>query len=89
VGDSINIMVDLQSHYPLQQVVARAYQNSREAQGYCRLVQTDGLYQGLFSTALLPPGSYDIVLVAKDLRGNELQESLGQVEVTARSGFAS
>ena len=89
VGDSINIRVDLQSRYPLLQVVARAYQNSREAQGYCRLVVSDGLYQGLFSTALLEPGSYDIVLVAKDQRGNELQESLGRVEVAARSGFAS
>lgn len=89
VGDSINIRVDLQSRYPLLQVVARAYQNSRDAQGYCRLVVSDGLYQGLFSTALLQPGSYDIVLEAKDQRGNELQESLGRVEVAARSGFAS
>ncbi len=89
VGDSIDIRVDLQSRYPLLQVVARAYQNSKEAQGYCRLVLSDGLYQGLFSTALLQPGSYDIVLEAKDQRGNELQESLGRVEVTARSGFAS
>ena len=89
VGDSININVDLQSRYPLLQVVARAYQNSKEAQGYCRLVVSDGLYQGLFSTALLQPGSYDIVLVAKDQRGNELQESLGRVEVSARSGIAS
>lgn len=89
VGDSINIRVDLQSRYPLLQVVARAYQNSREDQGYCRLVVSDGLYEGLFSTALLQPGSYDIVLVAKDQRGNELEESLGRVEVAARSGFAS
>ena len=89
VGDSIDIRVDLQSRYPLLQVVARAYQNSKEAQGYCRLVLSDELYQGLFSTALLQPGSYDIVLEAKDQRGNELQESLGRVEVTARSGFAS
>ena len=89
VGDSINIKVDLQSRHPLLQVVARAYQDSREAQGYCRLVLSEGLYQGLFSTALLQPGSYDIVLEAKDQRGNELQESLGRIEVTARSGFAS
>ncbi len=89
VGDSINIRVDLQSRYPLLQVVARAYQNSREDQGYCRLVVSDGLYEGSFSTALLQPGSYDIVLEAKDQRGNELQESLGRVEVAARSGFAS
>jgi hypothetical protein len=44
----------------------------------------DGLYQGSFSTALLQPGSYDLVLEAKDQRGNELQESLGLVKVKAR-----
>ncbi len=88
VGDSIAIKVDLQSRHPLLQVVARAYANSKEDLGYCRLVISDGLYQGSFSTALLQPGSYDIVLLAKDQRGNELQESLGQIKVAARSGAA-
>ena len=89
VGDSTDIKVSLQSRYPLMQVVARAYQNSEQAQGYCRLVMADGLYQGSFSTALLQPGSYDIVLEAKDQRGNELQESLGPVKVKARGSYAS
>jgi parallel beta-helix repeat protein len=89
VGDSTDIKVSLQSRYPLMQVVARAYQNSEQAQGYCRLVMADGLYQGSFSTALLQPGSYDIVLEAKDQRGNELQESLGLVKVKARGSYAS
>lgn len=84
VGDSTDIKVSLQSRYPLLQVLARAYQNSEQAQGYCRLVMADGLYQGSFSTALLQPGSYDLVLEAKDQRGNELQESLGLVKVKAR-----
>lgn len=88
-GDSIAIKADLQSRYPLLQVVARAYQNSSQAQGYSRLVLSDGFYQGSFSTALLQPGSYDIVLIARDERGNELQEKLGEVKIAARSGFAS
>ena len=89
VGDSIDIKVDLQSRYPLLQVVARAYQNSEQAQGYCRLVKSNGIYRGSFSTALLLPGSYDLVLVAKDQRGNELEKNLGQIKVKARSGFAT
>ena len=89
VGDSIAIKAKLQSRYDLLQVTARAYQKGSEAQGYCRLVLSGDFYQGAFSTALLEPGRYDIVLSAKDARGYELQETLGEVEVTARRGFTS
>lgn len=89
VGDSIAIKAKLQSRYDLLQVTARAYQDGREAQGYCRLVLSGDFYQGAFSTALLEPGRYDIVLSARDARGQELQETLGEVEVTARRGFTS
>jgi parallel beta-helix repeat protein len=89
VGDSIVIKAKLQSRYDLLQVTARAYQDGLEAQGYCRLVLSGDFYQGTFSTALLEPGRYDIVLSAKDARGYELQETLGEVKVTARRGFAS
>lgn len=89
VGDSVAIKAKLKSKYDLLQVTARAYQNGLEAQGYCRLVLSGDFYQGDFSTALLEPGSYDIVLSAKDARGYELQETLGEVEVTARRGFTS
>jgi nitrous oxidase accessory protein len=89
VGDAIAIRAELQSRYDLLQVTARAYQEKLEAQGYCRLVLSGDFYQGTLSTALLEPGSYDIVLYAKDARGYELQETLGEVRVTARRGFAS
>jgi hypothetical protein len=46
-------------------------------------------YQGAFSTALLEAGKYEIVLSAKDARGYELQEALGEIKVTARRGFTS
>ena len=78
------IKVDLKARYDLLQVVARAYRNGFEAQGYCRMVQSGDSYNGDFSTALLDPGRYDIVLTAKDARGFELQETLGEIEVTAR-----
>ena len=89
VGDSIAIKAKLRSRHDLLQVTARAYQGKMEAQGYCRLVLSGDFYQGTFSTALLEPGMYDIVLSAKDARGYELQETLGGVKVTARGGFAS
>jgi len=84
VGDAVTIEVNLMARYDLLQVVARAYQNGFEAQGYCRMVQSGDSYRGDFSTALLDPGRYDIVLTAKDARGFELQETLGEIEVTAR-----
>ena len=89
VGDAVAIKAKLKSRYDLLQVTARAYQDGSEAQGYSRLVLSGDFYQGAFSTALLEPGRYDIVLSAKDGRGYELQETLGEVEVTARRGFTS
>ena len=87
VGDAVAIKVKLQSRHDLLQVTARAYQDGSEAQGYCRLVLSGDFYQGTFSTALLDPGRYDIVLSAKDARGYELQETLGEVKVAARRGL--
>jgi nitrous oxidase accessory protein len=88
-GDSIAIKAKLQSRYDLLQVTARAYQSEEEAQGYCRLILSEEYYQGKFSTALLDPGEYDIILSARDARGYELIESLGEVKVRARGGFSS
>ncbi len=87
VGDAVAIEAKLQSRYYLSQVIARAYRDGLEAQGYCRLVLSGDFYQGTFSTALLEPGRYDIVLSAKDVRGYELQETLGEVAITTRRGF--
>jgi parallel beta-helix repeat protein len=84
LGDAVAIKVELNSRYDLLQVTARAYQDGFEAQGYSRLVLSGDFYRGDFSTALLDPGRYDIVLSAKDARGYELQETLGEVEVTTR-----
>jgi hypothetical protein len=50
------------------------------------LIPTGDLYQGTFSTALLDPGSYEMVLSARDERGYELRETLGNIEVVSRSG---
>jgi len=89
VGDSIAVMAKLKSKYALSQVAVRAFQSGKEAKGYARLVLSEDSYKGTFSTALLDPGKYDIVLSARDLRGYELQETLGSITLRSRSGFAS
>ncbi len=88
VGDSIAVKAEFISKYELTQVTARAFQSGTEAGGYARLVLSGDFYQGSFSTALLDPGEYDIVLSAKDARGFELQETLGRVLLKARGGFS-
>jgi parallel beta-helix repeat protein len=86
VGDSIKVSAKLKSRYQLTQVTVRAFQSGKQAEGYARLTLSGDVYQGTFSTALLDPGEYDLMLSAKDSRGFELQENLGEVSVAARGG---
>lgn len=83
VGDNLALRANLESKYGLAQVTARAYQGE-ESVGYARMVPSGNIYQGSLSTALMDPGKYDIILIARDLRGFELKESLGGVEVVPR-----
>ncbi|HNX39145.1 MAG TPA: right-handed parallel beta-helix repeat-containing protein [Methanothrix sp.] len=84
VADGIAVKAKLKSRYDLQQVTVRAFKSGVQAPGYCRLVLSGQYYQGTFSTALLDPGKYDLVLSATDARGAEIEESLGRIEVSAR-----
>lgn len=87
VGDNIAIKARLKSKYGLSQVTARAFSGGEEAAaGYARMVQSGDVYQGSMSTALMDPGVYEIVLIARDLRGFELNESMGDIEVSPRGG---
>jgi len=89
VGDNIAVKAKLKSKYELSQVTVRAFGSGSKAQGYSRLVLAGEVYQGAFSTALLDPGQYEIVLTARDMRGYELQETIGEVKVTARGSLSS
>jgi len=86
IGDSIAIMARLKSKYKISQASVHAFRLGSEAKGYARLIPTGDLYKGTFSTALLDPGSYEMVLSARDERGYELRETLGNIEVGSRSG---
>jgi nitrous oxidase accessory protein len=87
VGDNIAVKAKLKSKYGLSQVTARAFSGGEEAAaGYARMVPSGDIYQGSLSTALMDPGRYDIMLIARDLRGFELKERIGEVEVSPRGG---
>lgn len=86
IGDSIAVMARIKSKYKISQASVNAFRLGSEAKGYARLIPTGDLYQGKFSTALLDPGSYEMVLRARDERGYELRETLGNIEVGSRSG---
>lgn len=84
VGDSIAVKAGLKSKYALSQVSVHAYSSGVEAKGYARLTPLGNAYQGTFSTALLDPGRYEIILTARDARGYELKETLGEIELVPR-----
>jgi parallel beta-helix repeat protein len=84
VGDSIAVKARLKSKYGLSQVTVRAFRSGVEAKGYARLTLAGDIYQGTFSTALLDPGRYELVLSARDVRGYELKETLGEIELVPR-----
>ena len=88
IGDNIDVKAKIAAKYGLAQVTARAFDlKGVEANAYCRMVQSGDYYEGSLSTALLDPGSYEIGLSATDLRGYELKETLGKIEVVSRGGF--
>ncbi len=55
---------------------------------YIRMDRSDGnVFVGTLQTALMEEGRYAIVLSAKDAKGYEMEEELGEVELLPRSGW--
>ncbi|MDD1757130.1 MAG: right-handed parallel beta-helix repeat-containing protein [Methanotrichaceae archaeon] len=91
VGDNIALKARVQAKYGLSQLTIRAINSEgNEAKAYARMVlsgdahQGVDAYQGVLSTALMDPGIFKIILVAKDIRGYEFKEVIGEVELTPR-----
>jgi parallel beta-helix repeat protein len=85
VGDNIEVMARIKSKYGLSQVNVRAFEiGGQQTRAYARMIHSEDIYKGILSTALMDPGSYEIILMAKDERGYELKENLGEVEVIPR-----
>ncbi len=90
LGNNIDVKAKIAAKYGIAQVTVRAFDlKGVEAKAYCRMVQSGDYYIGSLSTALLDPGSYNLVLGARDMRGYEMKETLGEIEVVSRGGFRS
>jgi nitrous oxidase accessory protein len=84
-GDNIAVRARLEGKYGLAQVSVRAfYPEGGQAQAYARMTAAGDYYQASLSTALLDPGVYKVAVTAKDVRGYELQETIGEVDVLPR-----
>lgn len=84
-GDNIAVRVRMEGKYGLAQVSVRAfYPEGEQAAAYARMTPSGDYYQASLSTALLDPGRYEVMVTAKDVRGYELRETLGDVEVVPR-----
>ena len=47
----------------------------------------EDVYVGTLQTALMEEGRYKIVLTAKDSKGYEIEEEIGELELLPRSGW--
>lgn len=85
VGNNVAVKVRLKSKYDLGSVVVHAMDSKGVAPGgYVSMALSGDVYTGTLATALMDPGKYDMELNARDARGNELKESLGEIEVIPR-----
>jgi parallel beta-helix repeat protein len=85
VGNNVAVKVKLKSKYDLGSVVVHAMGPKGVAPGgYVSMALSGDVYTGTLATALMDPGKYDLELSVGDARGNELKESLGEIEVVPR-----
>jgi nitrous oxidase accessory protein len=89
IGDQVKISVAMESKYGLAQLSVRAH--SIMDLDYSRYIpmesKGDNLYEGVLATALMDEGRFRLVLTAKDNRGTEFEETLGEVELIGRGGW--
>ena len=85
VGNNIAVKVKLKSKYDLGSVVVHAMGPKGVAPGgYVSMALAEDVYQGTLATALMDTGKYSLELSVRDARGNELKESLGEIQVVPR-----
>lgn len=85
VGNNVAVKVKLKSKYGIGSVVVHAMNSKGVAPGgYVSMALLGDVYTGTLATALMDPGRYDLQLSAGDARGNEIKESLGEIDVIPR-----
>jgi len=90
VGAQVTVEAVVESKYGVAQVSARAksLQRSSDPSSYIRMDRTgEDVYVGTLQTALMGDGRYEIVLTAKDAKGYEVEETIGELELLPRSGW--
>ena len=90
VGSPVSVEAVVESKNGVAQVSARtkSLQRSSDPSSYIRMdPSADGLYAGTLQTALMGEGRYEIVLFAKDAKGYEVEETIGELELLPRSGW--
>ena len=89
IGTPVTVEVALESANGVAQVSARTKNllTSSEPSRYISMYPSgDGGYSGTLQTALMSPGRYVVILTAKDARGFEMVEEIGDLELLPRSG---
>jgi parallel beta-helix repeat protein len=91
IGAEVTVEAVLDSKYGVAQVSARTRSllRSSERTPYIRMDRAgDGAYVGTLQTALMGPGRYEIILSAKDSKGYEVEETIGELELIPRAGWS-
>lgn len=90
IGTLVTVEAVLDSKYGIGQISARAKSvlRSSEPNRYVRMDRSkENVYVGTLQTALMGAGRYEIVLTAKDAKGYEIEEEIGELELLPRSGW--
>lgn len=91
IGAQVTVKAVLDSKYGVAQVSARTRSvlKSSDRASYIRIDRSgDGVYFGTLQTALMEEGRYEIILTAKDSKGYELEEKIGELELIPRAGWS-
>ena len=89
IGTPVTVEVALESTNGVAQVSARTRSLlvSSEPSRYISMYPSgDASYSGTLQTALMGPGRYVVILTAKDARGFEMVEEIGDLELLPRAG---
>ena len=90
IGTQVAVEAILESKYGIAQISARTKNvlKSSVPNQYIRMDRSkENVYVGTLQTALMGEGRYAIVLTAKDAKGNEMEEEIGELELLPRSGW--
>jgi nitrous oxidase accessory protein len=91
IGTQVTVEAVIDSKYGVAQISARtrSVQRSSEQNQYIRMDRSDeNVYVGTLQTALMGEGRYKIVLTAKDAKGYEMEEEIGELELLPRPGWS-